>query len=280
MKYLNGEYYVEVKDHRYKIHPTENIILRKRDPPKSLRTQYQVQNERQIRRNQKVIKNDDYQLVVKNYPKNKQPSIQQQSKFKPPNCPSCKQNMWLEFDKGYYCQNCEYIINKQKHQIDKNVVTQGRDFSTRLNYANKKIKEIWMNTVNTTYNTTEGMIDNLQQLKGKTKLKFYKSKSNYNKEMKRKNFQTQEDHFSKNSEGLTRIYHEVLLLMKFPQTKQQVRDMNINYNDLYYTVIKTRDENKDIDNQYENDENDYINFHDFITPNHYIAIKKNNEILR
>ena len=29
MKYLNGEYYVEVKDHRYKVHPTENNILRK-----------------------------------------------------------------------------------------------------------------------------------------------------------------------------------------------------------------------------------------------------------
>ena len=39
MNYLNGQYYVEVKDYRYKIHPTENIILRKRD---SLRTQYQV----------------------------------------------------------------------------------------------------------------------------------------------------------------------------------------------------------------------------------------------
>ena len=65
MKYLSGEYYVEVKDHRYKIHPTENIILRKRDPPTSLRTQYQVQNETQIRRNQKVIKNDNDQLIVK-----------------------------------------------------------------------------------------------------------------------------------------------------------------------------------------------------------------------
>ena len=44
MKYLDGNYYLEVKDHRYKIHPTENIILRKRDPPKSLTTQYQVKN--------------------------------------------------------------------------------------------------------------------------------------------------------------------------------------------------------------------------------------------
>ena len=32
--------YVEVKDHRYRIHPTENIILGLRDEPKSLRTQY------------------------------------------------------------------------------------------------------------------------------------------------------------------------------------------------------------------------------------------------
>ena len=68
MKYLNGRYYVEVKDHRYKIHPTENIILRLRGPPTCLRTQYQVQNETQIRRNQKVIRNDDYQLLIKNYP--------------------------------------------------------------------------------------------------------------------------------------------------------------------------------------------------------------------
>ena len=73
MKNLNGEYYVEIKDHRFKIHPNENIVLRKRDPPKSLRTQYQVQNETQIRKNQKVIKNDNDELVVNSYPKKKQP---------------------------------------------------------------------------------------------------------------------------------------------------------------------------------------------------------------
>ena len=250
MKYLNGEYYVEVKDHRYKIHPTENIILRKRDPPSSLRTQYQVQNETQIRRNQKIIKNDNDELIVKNYPKNKnkQP-IQQQPKL--PNCPSCKQNNWLEFNKGYYCQNCEYIINKQKHEIDKNVRRQDRDFSTRLSYANKKIREIYINMVNTTYNSTEDMIIKLQELKAKTNLKFYKNIKNYYIEMKNRIFQTQDqDLFSKNSQGISKIYHEVLLSMKFLQTKPQVKNMNTNYYDLYYTVIKTRDENINIDNQY------------------------------
>ena len=277
MKYLNDNYYVEVKDKRFLIHPTENIILRLRDPPKSLRTQYQVQNETQIRKNQKVIKNDNDELIVKNYPKNKnkQPIIQKQL----PNCPSCKQNTWLEFDKGYYCTNCEYIINKQKHEIDKKIRRQDHDFSTRLNYANKKIIEIYINIVNTTYNSSEDMTNKLQELKGKTKLRFYKNISNYYIEMKNKNFQTNnQDPFAKNAQGISKIYHEILLLMKFLQTKTQIK--NINYHDLYYTVIKTRDGNRDIDNQYENDENDYIDINDFINPNHYIGIKNRETILR
>ena len=101
-------------NHRYKIHPTENIILRKRDP----RTHYQVQNETQIRRNQKVTINENNELIFKTYSKNKQ---QQQPKFELPNCPSCKENDWLEFNKEYYCKNCQHIINKEKPQIDNNV---------------------------------------------------------------------------------------------------------------------------------------------------------------
>ena len=121
--------------------------------------------------------------------------------------------------------------------------------------------------VNTTYNSTEDMINKLQNLKGKTKLKFYKNIHNYYIEMKNKNFQTNNiDPFSRNAQGISKIYHEVLLLMKFLQSKPKVKDMNINYYDLYYTVIKTRDENKDIDNQYENVENDYIDINTFGIP--------------
>ena len=68
MKYLDGKIYVEVKNHRFRIHPTENIILRKRDPTTSLRTRYEIQNETQIRKNQKVIKNNNDELVVNYYP--------------------------------------------------------------------------------------------------------------------------------------------------------------------------------------------------------------------
>ena len=155
----------------------------------------------------------------------------------------------------------------------KKIHKQDRDFSTRLNYANKKIRETWMNMINTTYNSTEDMINKLQQLKGKTKLKFYNNINNYHTEMKNKNFQTQQDPSAKNAPGISKIYHEVLLLMKFLQTKPQFKNMNYNYHDLYYTSIKVRDEYKDIDNQYENDENDYISLNDVIIPNHYVGIR-------
>ena len=268
MKYLNGEYYVEVKDYRYKIHPTENIILRKREPPKSLTTQYQVKNNTKIRTNQKVIRNVDNQLIVKNYPKNKnkQPIIQQQ-KFKPPKCPTCKQNNWLEFDKGYYCKICEYIINKQKHQINKKILKKDQDFSSRLNYAKNKIREIYISIANF---SDDDNIENLQLLKGRIKLKFYKNISDYYKEMKNKIFQSNKtDPFSKSAIGIGKIYHEVLLLMEFLQTKPDIKNMNINYTDLYYTVIKTRDENKNTDNQYEDDYHDYIDINDFLTAINY-----------
>ena len=49
--------------------------------------------------------------------------------------------------------------------------------------------------------------------------------------------------------------------------------MNINYHDLNYTVIKVRDENKYIDNQYEDDHNDYTSLNDVILPNQYVGIK-------
>ena len=59
MKYLKNKYYVEVKDKRYSIHPTKNVILRKGKQPQSSKTQKQFINDTKIRRKQKVIKNEN-----------------------------------------------------------------------------------------------------------------------------------------------------------------------------------------------------------------------------
>ena len=127
--------------------------------------------------------------------------------------------------------------------------------------------------VDKTYKSTEDMINNLQQLKGKTKLRFYGSISNYYVEM---NIRINEDTFARNAQGFSKNYHEVLLLMKFPQTKPQVKNVNDNFYDLNYIVIKNIVEKGIVNGQHEND---YINFKD-IVPNHYIGRKKNNEIIR
>ena len=61
------------------------------------------------------------------------------------------------------------LITEKKHQIDKKVRREGRVFSIRLNYANKKIREIYYSMANTKYVSADDMIDKLQQFKGKTK---------------------------------------------------------------------------------------------------------------
>ena len=86
-----------------------------------------------------------------------------------------------------------------------------------------------------------------------------------------------EDPFAKNAQGIRKTYHEVFLLKKYPQTKLQVRNMNINCHDLYYTVIKNRDDREIVDNQFEND---YIIFIDIITHNYYLRRKNIIEILK
>ena len=66
------------------------------------------------------------------------------------------------------------LLTNKNIRLIKKVRRQDQYFSTRLPYANKNIREIYYSIANTTYNSTEDMIDKLQSLKGKTKLKFFK----------------------------------------------------------------------------------------------------------
>ena len=84
------------------------------------------------------------------------------------------------------------------------------------------------------------------------------------------NIRMNEDPFAKKAQDISKIYHEVLLLVKFLQTKPEVMSMNIDYYDLYHTVIKNRDEKEIVNKNYEND---YISLNDVIIPNHYVGIK-------
>ena len=126
---------------------------------------------------------------------------------------------------------------------------------------------------NTKYNSTDDMAKKLQQLKGKTKFIFFQNISIYNDNM---DIRMDEGPCTKSVLGISEIYHEVLMLMTFLQSKPQFKNFNTNYYDLYYTVIQNRDGKEFLNDQYEND---YINFKDFI-PNHYIGNEPRETILR
>ena len=82
-----------------------------------------------------------------------------------------------------------------------------------------------MNMVNTTYNSTDYKIGKRQVLKGKRKLKFYKIVSKHYD----MNIGMDEDPFARHARGITKIYREVINLMKILQTRPQVKNMNNNY---------------------------------------------------
>ena len=62
-----------------------------------------------------------------------------------------------------------------------------------------------------------------------------------------------EDTFAKNAQGIGKKYHEVLMLIKLLQTKPYVKNMEINYYDLYYTLFRNRNEKETVANQHEID---------------------------
>ena len=70
------------------------------------------------------------------------------------------------------------------------------------------------------------------------------------------------------------------MLMKILQIKPQVKNVNNKYYGLFYTVIRNRDGKEIVIDEYSNKEDDYNNFVDFITPNHYIGRKNNNKTLK
>ena len=77
-----------------------------------------------------------------------------------------------------------------------------------------------MNMVNANHNSTDDVTDELQQLKGKTKLKFYKNISKFYENL---NIRFDEDPFAKNAKGISKVYHEVISLKNFCRLSHSLR---------------------------------------------------------
>ena len=76
-------------------------------------------------------------------------------------------------------------------------------------------------------------------------------------------FQFEEDLFSRNTQSISKVYHEVFLLLKILQTEPQDKNMNNKFFDFYYTVIKIRNDKQLVNDEYEKNEIEYVNSTDF-----------------
>ena len=91
-----------------------------------------------------------------------------------------------------------------------------------------------------------------------------------------------EDPFTKNDQGISKFYHEVLLSMKCLQSKLPLKNMVINYYDILYTVIKNRKDKANVEKQdiINVDESDFNIYNVFIVPDHYVGRKNDKKIIR
>ena len=114
---LEQKNYLDITDIIHDIHPTETITLRGRKEPIYPRTHHEVNNETNIRRSQKVIKNEKGELELKSYPERK--SEKKTKFFRKIKGSICKEKQFIDYDKRICCQKCVFIVNKQKNSRDR-----------------------------------------------------------------------------------------------------------------------------------------------------------------
>ena len=68
---------------------------------------------------QKIFKKEIDELEVEPHPKNNTRKKNHWKTKKSSECPSCKGRSRIEFIIRQCCEKCQYIIEKQKHLIDK-----------------------------------------------------------------------------------------------------------------------------------------------------------------
>ena len=235
MNYLNGIYYVEVKDKRHIFDLKERFILRELQQPNYLGTHYQIFNGTNSRKKEKVIENLYNEMEVKFYPK-EETNIVEKPKLGVERS-WCNVQSLIESDERNHCKTCHFNNNKRKHQLDEKVFRQNRNLFTSLPYANENIKEIHFSLIKRLYESTKKMADNLKHSQGLENKKFKQECSNIHDEMNcsRQNgqFMFEKKPLKKGAGGVALIMHWVLIMLKFFKRKPQIKNRKRTYY-LYY----------------------------------------------
>ena len=150
------------------------------------------------------------------------------------NCGHCNQNTLLTYEYEWTCFSCGYNVNKRKHELSK-IQRKKINFIKRLKYAEVKFFSICVDV----YKIYEG-VDFNEIYKVLSTLKNKKLKINinlieiYKDLLKNPNFE--QNCWSKTANGIYKIGHDSIRLMKWICYYDRSYYENINYYDLMGSV--------------------------------------------
>ena len=152
------------------------------------------------------------------------------------NCRHCNRNTLLPYEYEFTCIACGYYVNKRKHELSK-IQRKKINFKNRLKYAEIKIFSICVDL----YKIYEGddfyeIYKVLSTLKNK-KLKINNTSIEIYKDML-ENTNFEQNYWSRTAQGVYKIGHDSIRLMKRICNYDRSYYENINYYDLMGSLCR------------------------------------------
>ena len=150
-------------------------------------------------------------------------------------CGHCNRNTLLPYEYVFSCFSCGFNINKRKHELSK-IQRKKINFINRLKYAEQKIFCICID-LKMIYdgNDYDEIYKVLKTLKNK-KLKIINTLIEKFKDLV-KNSDFEQNHWSRTAEGIYKIGHDSIRLMKWICYRDRSSYENINYYDLMASLL-------------------------------------------
>ena len=152
------------------------------------------------------------------------------------NCGHCNRNTLLPYEYEWTCFSCGYNINKRKHELSK-IQRKKINFINRLKYAEQKMFCICIDSYmiydGDDYNEIYKVLSTLKNKKLKINTILIEK---YEDLLKTPDFE--QDYWSQTAQGVYKIGHDSIRLMKWICFYNRSYYENINYFDLMASVCK------------------------------------------
>ena len=151
-------------------------------------------------------------------------------------CGHCNRNTLLPYEKEFTCFSCGYNVNKRKHELSK-IQRKRINFINRLKYAEQKIFciciDLYMIYDGNDYGEIYKVLSTLKNKKMKINIILIEK---YKDLLKNPDFE--QNYWSRTAQGVYKVGHDSIRLMKWICYYDRSFYENVNYFDLMASVCK------------------------------------------